>query len=395
VSDYCLYQELLFSILAWFINQGYVLGCSLTQWVKVRITKQAPAHRNKRVKSSDLKCGRFLGEGRSGIVYEATWSRGKNMSLLARKAFPAVPADVFEYEAARLVELDHPNIVKVLGWTVDRRSCSLVMDHMKYDLFSVVEKRKEAMRNGSQLNFDSSIPIPLREAVHILLQIAEGVKYVHDQRLAHGDLKPNNVLVDSESGSMVVKVADFGLTETKKRSKTLVSHRARCLQILKWKAPELFEDLLGSSTEDSELFEDVLGSSTEDSENMWTEMSPDLEVVKTSPASSSVTMGSTESKMQLADVYSFALTCSYVLGAQVPHDSNLGLFELRNRISSGELRPHLPFKCPKMVASLISECWDNIPSRRPAFIDICKKMRAVEWELIISKGTFALSQRSS
>lgn len=357
----CVFLEPLINISAWFITRVFILARSSILWFKSRITKQALSRSNWRVESSALKCGQFLGEGFSGFVYEATWSRGRHTAgLLARKAFPAVPADVFEYEAYRLIALDHQNIVETYGWTIDRRSCSLVMDRMKYDLLSVVQKRMEAMRKGGR---GATLPIPLREAVNIMYQIAAGVNYVHNNGLVHGDLIPNNVLVDSEAGlAMAVKIVDFGLTETKKWSTAaLVSHHARCLQTLKWKAPELFEELLGSSFEDSD--------------EVWTDMFPD----KMSNAASSMNNDRAK-KLQRADVYSFALTCSYILGAP-PMSSKAGPFELRQEISSGAKRPLLPVECPGLLASLISRCWNKEPSRRPDFVDICKDLQYLKWDL--------------
>lgn len=46
-------------------------------------------------------------------------------------------------------------------------------------------------------------------ALNLFLQVAQGVKHVHDQGLIHRDLKPNNCFVDDAG---VVKVGDFGLS---------------------------------------------------------------------------------------------------------------------------------------------------------------------------------------
>ena len=64
---------------------------------------------------------------------------------------------------------------------------------------------KEA-RRGPSLSDRLDIPY----ALSLFLQIAQGVKYVHEQGLIHRDLKPNNCFMDEESGA--VKVGDFGLS---------------------------------------------------------------------------------------------------------------------------------------------------------------------------------------
>lgn len=163
---------------------------------------------------------------------------------------------------------------------------------------------------------------------------------------------------------MLVKLADFGLTRTKRRSTTLVSYRLRCLQIVKWKAPELFKEYLGSSTVNS----DNLGTGSDvDSDINIVNMSNDSNVGIYSNAG-----------LRRADIYSFALTCSHVLGVQ-NWDLNLNWIELRKLISRG-LRPQLPSGCPRSLASLISSCWAADPSCGPTFVSICKQLQVVKLE---------------
>ena len=51
-------------------------------------------------------------------------------------------------------------------------------------------------------------PLPLSEAIRIAGQVADGLHALHAERLVHGDVKPENVLID-ETGS--VKLVDFGI----------------------------------------------------------------------------------------------------------------------------------------------------------------------------------------
>jgi serine/threonine protein kinase len=39
------------------------------------------------------------------------------------------------------------------------------------------------------------LPLPLTQALHLLIQIADGVAYLHRQGIVHGDLRPHNILV--------------------------------------------------------------------------------------------------------------------------------------------------------------------------------------------------------
>jgi serine/threonine protein kinase len=43
----------------------------------------------------------------------------------------------------------------------------------------------------------------------LILQISEGLKFIHEKGIIHYDLKPDNILLDKKG---VVKICDFGLS---------------------------------------------------------------------------------------------------------------------------------------------------------------------------------------
>ena len=341
-----------------------------------------------RLDSKQLPSICFLGKGLSGFVYETKWKGDK----YARKDFPLGSERsnfVFQNEARSLLDLDHRNIVRCFGYTVGDSSCSLVQEYVDDDLLNTMQRRIEAQRNKNSSSSSSSYqlrivdgdeikrllevrnipgvdegssetpgkctdPFDLSEALDIISQIAVGMWYLHNNGIVHGDLKPKNVLLCSESGAMKVKVADFGLIKTKKRIR-LVSKRTQHLGILMWKAPERFEELMGPLTEDSD---DPLTDSDTD------EVSEDLLGLSKDLISSEVEI------LKMADVYSFGLTCSHILVGKLLYP-DFSLTKLREQRMHG-FRPELPSStCPDYLKYLIYSCLEFEPSKRPTFSNIC------------------------
>ncbi len=98
----------------------------------------------------------------------------------------------------RHIHYAHPALVRYLtvGETTTESGplpfvvCELVAGH---DLAYLLQRR---------------LPMPLRQALDLFVQIADGIGYLHQQGAVHGDLRPHNVLVAPRGE---VKVGDFGL----------------------------------------------------------------------------------------------------------------------------------------------------------------------------------------
>ncbi len=140
-----------------------------------------------------------LGAGGMGEVYRATDSRLKR--AVALKVLPdEVARDPerlarFEREAHVLASLNHPHIGSIYGIEESGRTRCLVLE--------LVEGQTLAGR------IDSGA-LTVGEALHIALQIAEGLEAAHEKGIVHRDLKPANVMITPEG---TVKVLDFGLAK--------------------------------------------------------------------------------------------------------------------------------------------------------------------------------------
>lgn len=133
-----------------------------------------------------------------GAVYHAKDTR--TQETVALKVLPRSRArdkqflQRFEQEARAAFELDHPNIVHGLDVGQADGYHFLVMEYVPgLDVFSLLELRGR---------------LPEKEVMGILVQIASALEHIHEERLVHRDVKPENILVTPEG---VAKLADMGL----------------------------------------------------------------------------------------------------------------------------------------------------------------------------------------
>lgn len=115
----------------------------------------------------------------------------------------------FEEEISRIASLDHPSIVK----TLSASSC----DGVYFVAAECIVDAHQETRSLSQ-HF-SGRKATQAEALKVAQQIAHALDYTHGLGLvvtkgvAHGNLKPNNILVsDVDLVGPIVKIADFGLS---------------------------------------------------------------------------------------------------------------------------------------------------------------------------------------
>ena len=138
-----------------------------------------------------------LGRGGMGVVFLARDTRLDRP--VALKALPEhLVADTdrlasFEREAKLLAALNHPNIAAIYGIEQHDAHRLLVLELVEGDTLAQRVK-------------DSPLPIP--EALHLAIQIAEALEVAHEKGIVHRDLKPGNAMVTPEGR---IKVLDFGL----------------------------------------------------------------------------------------------------------------------------------------------------------------------------------------
>ncbi len=153
-----------------------------------------------------------LGRGAMGQVYLA-----KDTKFDTRKvAVKTVRQDIlssedlqegeaiarFEREAQAAASIQHPNTVSVTDFGESADGIFyLVMEYVEGETL-----HKLLRREGT---------LPVKRAVRLLRQIADGVDAAHDLDILHRDLKPANIFImqKGKGGDGFVKVGDFGLAK--------------------------------------------------------------------------------------------------------------------------------------------------------------------------------------
>ena len=52
-----------------------------------------------------------------------------------------------------------------------------------------------------------------KDASIIIKQVLSALKHLHDKNIVHSDLKPENIIFESSSNKLSIKLIDFGLSK--------------------------------------------------------------------------------------------------------------------------------------------------------------------------------------
>ncbi|KAL7055035.1 hypothetical protein AAHC03_024279 [Spirometra sp. Aus1] len=235
---------------------------------------------------SDLN---FIGSGAQGVVFRGILN---GQPIAVKKVQKQSETDI-----RHLRNLRHPNIVRFIGVCVQSPCYCVLMEYCPngqlYDL----------LHNG--------LPVSPGSIASWTKQIANGMHYLHSNKVVHRDLKSPNVLIGAD-GSL--KISDFGVAKEFTENSTKMSFAGT----VAWMAPE---------------------------------------IMRNDPCSFKV------------DVWSFGVLLWEILTCEVPY-YGVDYGALIYGVASSELRLPIPTTCPTEFRVLMKQCWHIKPRCRPSFRQI-------------------------
>uniref|UniRef100_A0A9J2PBW5 Protein kinase domain-containing protein n=1 Tax=Ascaris lumbricoides TaxID=6252 RepID=A0A9J2PBW5_ASCLU len=173
-----------------------------------------------------------ISEGTYGVVYKS--KNKKTGQTVAMKRIrledenEGVPATTLR-EMSFLQELKHPNIVRLEEVIMEKTRLYLIFEYLEMDLRMFLD----AIPEGYEMSLTHVRFFMIRVQKSFLYQMCEALCYCHQRGILHRDLKPQNLLVNSEG---VVKLADFGLARAVRIPLRVYTHE---IVTLWYRAPEL------------------------------------------------------------------------------------------------------------------------------------------------------------
>ncbi|XP_019858094.1 PREDICTED: serine/threonine-protein kinase D1-like [Amphimedon queenslandica] len=142
----------------------------------------------------------ILGSGQFGTVFggqNRTTGKSVAIKVIDKLRFPHKQDTALRQEVTILQFLDHPGIIYLEQMFETPEKIYIAMEKMNGDMLEMILSSPNSRLSERVTKF-------------LVYQILAALQYLHKKDIVHCDLKPENVLLTSESGMPQVKLCDFG-----------------------------------------------------------------------------------------------------------------------------------------------------------------------------------------
>mmetsp|Transcript_105177 Transcript_105177/g.224674 ORF Transcript_105177/g.224674 Transcript_105177/m.224674 type:complete len:336 (-) Transcript_105177:193-1200(-) len=261
----------------------------------------------------ELVIGESVGDGMTAEVFKGTYAGDvvAIKQILKHRHMTVKEQVSFSREISILAEITHPNLVRLFGVSFRERPWRIVTEFCRGGtLFDL-------------LHNSMHVELVWAQAWKLCIDVAKAMEYLHGhkpQKIIHRDLKSLNLLladeVRSSKDTPLVKVADFGFSKMVDVSQA-PGQMTAAVGTLHWMAPEILE---GTNYDEK------------------------------------------------VDIYSYSMVLFEVICREVPFDEEEPA-EIPRLVLDG-VRPDMeaiPPDCPKVLKTLMMDCWSHDPKSRPSF----------------------------
>ena len=238
----------------------------------------------------------------------------------------------FWREAELMSRLNHPNVLRFFGLVTQGEFVVGIMTEFAASgsLASFLRRGQNQGGGGGEEppSGGGSGFLSLKQRAHLAVHAANGMAYLHSQKIVHFDVKPDNLLVDgdwSTPDGPVLKVADFGLSVVKANTFCSDVHDLR--GTLPYMAPEMVTDH--------------------------------------------------KHVTEAADVWSLGVVFWELLTQQQPY-ADIAPAQLLGALGSGTARLPIPDWCEPEWRALMEGCWVADPSLRPTCRQLAVQLQRIK-----------------
>ena len=273
-----------------------------------------------------------LGSGQFGIVKKGTFritdENGEDIDLPVAVKFLKDSATEID-RSDLLTELrilkfvnthPHQNILCLIGACTSEEPISVITEYCARGNLKHVLRKYSEIIDGT-IPAESEPKLTSEQLLSIAVDIARGMEHLAAMKFVHRDLAARNILV---TGSWIAKISDFGLARETSSEGEYIKNRRNLLPV-KWTAIEAL----------------VEGRFT-----------------------------------TASDVWSYGVVLWEISNIGGSPYNGISPHDIMSHVGSGG-RLGRPVRCSPYLFSIMSQCWETLPEKRPTFTTLRQKLSAM------------------